>query len=224
MLTELKSQLHNLEQQISQKKGQLSLLSNQISEANNKLMDNEDKEMTYRQAIEVLDVAQERIRNTIKTGFEGLVTKGLETVFGSGHGMMLEFGRRGVLQEAEFKLIRPNCPTPVPYKNSTSGGEFDVIACALRIVVLELFSRNNKSPLLLDEPFKCVVSTEYRELCARFIMEINKQINRQILMITPDEAFIPFADNVIDFEKLEKEIPIKVESQPKRKRKKTLDK
>ena len=94
-----------------------------------------------------------------------------------------------------------NIPTMI---YESAGGEIDVVALALRSVILELYQRKDKSPFIADEPFK-FVSPEYMTNAGMFIQTLNEKMGRQILIVTHKEELAGFADNLIEIEKLKGE-------------------
>jgi len=196
MLTQIAGKIKTLQAEVNQASGQIKLLDEQLNDLNNALMTNENNEMVYKQAVEILDLVQQSVRGIVKGGFENLITKALMTVFGDGYEFSLDFDRRGNIQEAEFKLKFPDNDVPINPKHNYAGGEKDVLTMTLRLVVLELFQRKNKSVLLLDEPTRCV-SIEYQEACGKFLQEISHQINRQIILVTHSEELAKYGDKNI---------------------------
>ena len=201
MINRIQNKLTQLKDSITSKKGQIDLLSNQISQASTRLNHIEVDRDTSKKAVEVLDLVQGSIRKLIKDGFETVVTNALQTIYGDDFGFLLEFGRRGNLQEVDFKVINKTLNKSHDPKNVVAGGEIDVIALALRVVILELYQRVNKSPFIADESFK-FVSSDYVIAAGNFLQVLNEKMGRQILMVTHKKELLEIADNVIDIEKI----------------------
>lgn len=205
-MIEIQNKIETLGREVSSISGQMNLLSKQIGEAELKLAVIEKKRVIYKKAVEVLDLVQQTIRKIIKDGFESVVANALQTIYGAGFKFNLEFGRRGNLQEAYFIVTNDTLSKPHDPKSVSAGGELDVIAFALRVVILELYQRTNKAPLICDEPFKSVSSSEYINASGRFLQTLNEKIERQVILVTHQYELEKYADNFIDIENLTKEI------------------
>lgn len=199
MINKIQDKLTQLKDSITSKKGQIDLLSNQITQASIRLDEIEIDRDISKKAIEVLDLAQGSIRKLIKDGFETIVTNALQTIYGDDFNFQLEFGRRGNLQEVDFKVINKTLNKSHDPKNVTAGGEIDVIAFALRVVILELYQKVNKSPFISDEPFK-FISPEYVPEAGRFLEAMNSKMGRQIILITHKTQLLEIADNILKIE------------------------
>lgn len=202
MIHKIEHKLSQLKDSITSRRGQIDLLNNQITQALSRLDEIEINRDISKKAVEVLDIVQGNIRNIIKDGFETVVTNALQTIYGDDFGFILEFGRRGNLQEVDFKVINKTLNKSHDPQNVTAGGEIDVIALALKVVILELYQKVNKSPFITDEPFKFVSSEKYVSASGRFLQSLNEKMGRQIIMVTHKTALIDVADNVIELEKI----------------------
>jgi len=196
MINKIQTKLTQLKDDITSRNGQISLLNSQISTASVKIDGIEIERDTSKKAVEVLDIVQQSVRGLIKNGFETVVTNALQTIYGDEFNFQLEFGRRGNLQEVYFKIINSTLSQSHDIEDVTAGGEIDVIALALKIVILELYQKVNKSPLISDEPFK-FISLEYVYAAGKFIQMLNEKMNRQIILVTHKEKLLEFADNII---------------------------
>lgn len=203
-LNEFKIKIDGLKSQIDSLSGQKDLLTSQLNTANSAIKSLAEKKITNLKAVEVLDIAQNSIRGLIKNSFESVVTSGLRSIYGDKFSFELDFGRRGNLMEAYFLIKNTHLQQAHDIKNTNAGGELDIISLGLRTVVLELFQKNNKAPLILDEPFKHVASVEYLEASGQFLKSLNSKMNRQIIMIAHEPELYPYVDNLIDVETLTK--------------------
>ena len=201
MINKIEAKLTELKNNIISTEGKVSLLSTQLDNAQIKLAEIDVNRDIYKKAVEVLDIAQQNVRKLIKDGFEGVVTNALQTVFGEEFGFELEFGRRGNLQEVDFKVINSSLQNSHDPQNVTAGGEIDVIALALKVVILELYQKVNKSPFISDEPFK-FVSPDYVELAGGFLQVLNEKMRRQVIMVTHKRSLLEMADNIIEVENI----------------------
>jgi len=201
MITKIKNTIELLQKEITSLEGQERLLNTQIEEDMIELKSIKINRENFKQSIEILDLAQKQIRSVIKSGFQSVVTNALQTIFGKDFYFELEFGRRGNLQEAYFTIKNntlKNSHNPI---DVLAGGGKDIISLSLRTVILELFQKKNKSPLIADEPLK-FVSPEFINSAGMFIQTLNEKMSRQIIIVTHKEGLKEFADNVIDVENL----------------------
>ncbi len=201
MINQIESKIDALRKDVHALEGQSDLLKQQIEEDESKLVVIEKNRDIYKKAVEVLDLVQQTVRKVIKDGFQSVVTNALQTIFGSDFHFELEFGRRGSLQEAYFRIKNKdiiNAHNPI---GTLEGGGNDVVALALRTVILELYQRKDKSPFICDEPFK-FVSPEFENASGLFIKTLEEKMGRQIIMVTHKKQLTEIASNVIDLEKI----------------------
>ncbi len=189
--------LNDLRNEQNQLKGKLDILSSQIQTAELDLEDSECTVKEYKQAIEVLDIAQKAVRETVQKGFEIIVSNALQTVFGQGYSLHLVYSRRGNLQQVDFVIKRPDLKEAYDPMDTSGGGAIDIVAIALRSVILELFQSKDKSPIILDEPFKHLSSGHLSQAGA-FLNALSKKLGRQIIMVSHKNELVGIADNTIE--------------------------
>jgi len=192
--------LNRLQNEQSQLQGKIEVLSNQIQEAELKLEEHKDTTEIYKQSVEVLDIAQEAVRETVQKGFETIVTNALQTVFGQGYALKLNYSRRGNLQQVDFVIQRPDLKEAYDPMDTSGGGAIDIVAIALRSVILELFQSKNKSPIILDECFKHL-SKGHLQQAGEFLNALSKKLNRQIILVTHKQELVEVATNAIEIKK-----------------------
>lgn len=137
-------------------------------------------------------------RDFVKTEVEQLVTQGLRGIFDD---TAIQFNINFVTKrnqvEAEFTLSRvgdeSNIQGDILY--TRGGGLADIISISLRIIIMQMMKI--KGPLILDEPGK-FISAQYISAFGKFLTDVSKTFDRQIIMITHNERLEAFADNVIE--------------------------
>lgn len=197
----LKNKLQTLNDEKNELQGQCSLLSNQVTNSEHKLEELNHNRELYRKSIELLTFVQLATKEKIKNEFKNLVSYALRYVFNKDYNFRLNFGRRGNLSELKFELKSPENDEYLELSpEGQAGGILDVVAMALRIVLLELYKPKIEGFLILDETLKHLhpIPTEYLERVGSFIKGINKKFHRQIIMITGREQLIKSADNLIE--------------------------
>ena len=187
-----------LEKEIYSLEGVHKSLMFTITELEEKVNTNcKDKEL-FLKCIEILDIAQKALQQKMKEGFEIVSTNALQSVFGIGHELELDFDRRGAIPEAKVFIKTPDMQEPHEPDDSNAGGQKDLIALILRIVVLGFVQPDGGTPLKLDEPFSQIDENSILHVgkCLKSIME---KFDRQIILITHQKDLLEFGDNCIEF-------------------------
>lgn len=150
----------------------------------------------YSQAQTVLHMVQQNISKKIKDMFDTVVTQALQFVVGHEYAFSMFFGVNRQFNDVTFAVTKQDMTIPYDLMTTSGGGIIDIIACALRIVLLELYQPRLHGPLLLDESFKHV-SQQYLQSIGRFLYYIAKRIDRQIILVSHRSALIDAGHNVI---------------------------
>jgi len=169
-----------------------------------KLTADKEKVEIYKSVNLLFEKASVIARKKIKDEIELLVTHGLQTIFEDPNiTFKVEFVSRRNQIEADFylewveqeKKIRGNIV------DSFGGGFIDIISMILRLVVLTLLG--NSGPLFLDEPFK-MLSKDYVINAGKFLVELSKTFNCQIIVVTHISELGDFASKTFDVKLNEK--------------------
>jgi len=135
-------------------------------------------------------------RDFVKIEVEQLVTQGLRGIFDdSTIQFNINFVTKRNQVEAEFTISHTGENVQRDIMYTRGGGLVDIISIALRIIIMQLLKV--KGPLILDEPGK-FISSQYIGAFGKFLTEVSKTFNRQIIMITHNEHLAAFADNMIE--------------------------
>lgn len=139
-------------------------------------------------------------RDHMKTEIENLVTQGLQIIFENPYlQFTIEFITKRNQTEAEFTIaeIHENnkIETGGEIISTRGGGVVDIISIALRIIIMQLL--HAKGPLILDEPAK-FVSAHYINNFGKFLTQISKTFDRQIIMVTHDAKLAEFASQIFE--------------------------
>ena len=196
-LNNLKNFISELDKDISSLKGKCSLLSEQIKDSKTQLDTNKIEKEKHQKAVEVLNFIQSQTQDKIKESFEEITTYALKYIYSSDYKFELEFDRRGNLGTMEFNIKTPDFTESANICDTSGGGIIDIVALALRMVLLEVSYPKIEGPIILDESLKHL-SKEYREKASNFLNEINKKLNRQIIMITHAEEFKDSKYNLLE--------------------------
>jgi len=188
--------VNNLGEDVSRLKGQTEVLEKRKGEIESRLAEMKAEEELYLKATELLTVAQEAVRQGIKKSFEDIITFALQFILGSDYAFDMEFGRRGNLQEVDFKVRNMNLKEPADPIETSGGGVVDIMSLALRVAILELHKPRIDGPLVLDESFKHL-SRQHLYAAGAFLKALTQRINRQIIMVSHKSEFEEMADNGI---------------------------
>lgn len=152
-------------------------------------------------ARELLEKCNILSREFVKVEVEQLVTQGLRVIFDDPVVKFnIEFEEKRNQTEAVFYLSTgdPDDRIEGDILYSHGGGLVDIISISLRIIIMQLLKL--EGPLILDEPGKNI-SVQYIDAFGKFLVNVSKAFDRQIIMITHNGALANCADNTIEVEK-----------------------
>lgn len=157
---------------------------------------------TLEKVVIFLNSLGESRQNEAQTTIEELVTRGLQMIFDDSLSFHIVPVVKASANGVEF-YVRSSHDGHVletPVLDSRGGGLAATVGFLLRVVVMLLSQRVSSSSLLLvlDETF-AHVSDDYLESLGQFLQELVTRTDVQILMVTHQEALIPFGDQVYRF-------------------------
>ena len=194
-LIELENKLKELTSKVGSLQGQFSLLNEQCVTSVQKIEQSDHKKELYRKAVELLIIVEKSTKETLKKGFEEIVTYALTYILNDDrYGLKLRFGRRGNLQEVYFDTLTPKCEEA----HKPGGFVSDILGLTLRISLMELTRPKIEGFLVLDEPFKAIDSSGNLERAGSFLKAINRRINRQLIVISHKKEMMINADKTIE--------------------------
>jgi DNA repair exonuclease SbcCD ATPase subunit len=125
---------------------------------------------------------------------EGLVTRGLQTIFDESLTFHVVQSIRAGQAQVEFVIRSAHGDQVVetPVMDARGGGMAAVVGLLLRLVVL-LLTPGARRVLFLDETFG-MVSREYETRVAEFLREVCDKAAVQVILVTHSDAFDDFAD------------------------------
>ncbi|MHB1166982.1 MAG: P-loop NTPase family protein [Carboxydocellales bacterium] len=136
----------------------------------------------------LLQKTSDYARQQAKTRFEEVVSEALNVVYGGNHSFVIDLVVRSDRPEVDWYLDGRKLEKP---DYDRGGGKIDIITLALRLAILEL--RQEEGPLMLDEIGKHV-DAEAAVNLAYFLHEYSRRFERQIILITHNEALAGIAD------------------------------
>lgn len=166
----------------------------------------EELEMV-RQARQFLLSFSENLRDKVKERLESIVNTALKAVF--------------VDEQNEFKIIPKQTKNGIvydlfgvtnglitPLQDSNAGGFMDIVAMALQIAFLRLFSNRLRQTMILDEPFKNLDKNRIVLAC-QWLKLVSQEFDIQFIIVTHIDDLIDNADKVFRFVKIAGETQVR---------------
>jgi len=140
----------------------------------------------------LLQKTSDYARQQIKGRIEEIVSQALNIVYGGDHKFTIDLAVRSNRPEADYFLFDGNTTVKLEKPDySQGGGKINIITIALRLGIDELVG--DVGPLLLDE-IGSNVDEEAAVNLAYFLKEYGIKFNRQIVLITHNDALADVAD------------------------------
>lgn len=188
----LKTDIRALQQKIAVMTGERDILLAQRREAEAQRQKAQAELGINDQVQILLQKTSEFARQQAKRRIEEIVTSALSVVFDRPYQFRISLEVRGNRPEVDYWLHSGEILTQLkPPDYDKGGGVIDVITLALRLAIGEL--TNLSGPIFLDEVGKHV-SAEYAPYVAFFLKEYSEKFNRQIILITHNEALAEIGD------------------------------
>ena len=146
--------------------------------------------------IEVFQLLSELKKKQVKKKIEGLVTKGLRTIFEREDYRfeILMEQKRGVMTAKPLLYSRfGKDEFASEIMDAHGGGLVNVISFILQVIVLLSVKPRLERVMIVDEPFENV-SKEYLSNVAEFLKYLNEITGMQFIMITHKPEFLDVAD------------------------------
>jgi len=197
---DIKKQIQILESEVNSLKGKTELLNKQLEDSIIKQKDLQSQQILNQKSTELLHLVKKITQDKIKEMFENVVTEALNYIYQSNdYKFELEFDKRGSLPTLKFNVKTPEMQENHDILSVSAGGNRDIIALALRFVLLEV----SKMPgfLILDEPIRRLDNEETINQTMKFIKELQTRTKRQIIIIAHEQEVVDNADNSITIPK-----------------------
>lgn len=138
-------------------------------------------EATAEQVAALLQSYSEQEQADLHARIEGLVTQGLQAVFGEELGFRMQPGNERGQATLRFTVTGHGVETDV--LEARGGGLAAVIGFLLRVIVTALHPGSPRRFFVLDETFG-MVSSEFQEELGRFIRRLCDEAELQVLLVT----------------------------------------
>lgn len=155
----------------------------------------------HAQVVSLLNTIGEDRQNLAQQQIEGIVTKGLQTIFESNLTFHAVSSYKANAAHLEFvvrshRLDGTTMDTPI--LDAMGGGLASIVGFLLRVVQIMLSPQSVSRTLILDETF-AAVSAEYEVRLSDFIRELIDKTDLQVILVTHSTAFSDNADRVYHF-------------------------
>lgn len=181
--------------QLDQRVGERRSLLDRQREVDEELADLAEQEVSAQEAATVLASYGDLRTQSLMERLEGVVTHGLDAVFGAGElTFRITQDRRGSSPTAILSVVSmiDGEQVETSVMDSRGGGVAAVIGALLRVVVL-LWRKGAVHTLFLDETF-AQLSEGYEQPMAEFLRKLVDMTDIQIVMITHSHGFDDVAD------------------------------
>lgn len=185
---QLEQQFKTLSSKKASLEGKVALLSEQIKSGREIIEKQSSDIALYKKCVEFIQFVSTSNQEIVKKSFENIVSNALNYVFADESYFKLEFGRRGNLADLDFNIVTAEKKEPGNLLDSESGGKVDIVALALRLVLLKI--TNNPGFIFFDESFSRVRGKQQLINASTFLQFIYEKFNRQIFLCTDQEEFV----------------------------------
>lgn len=196
-MTDFDKRLDKVRSQLNQKYGKAKAVEADIARVSEEIERLELDIDAYSKAIVVLNSVGDQRQKNLQNSIEQLVTKGLQSIFAPNLSFHIVQTTKGNNQSIEF-IIRTATSMgtfiDTSVMSARGGGMVAVVSFLLRIVMLLLSPRVQKTKLLfLDEAFSHL-SEDYIPLMAGFLRDLVDKTGIQIILVTHTPALGEEAD------------------------------
>lgn len=137
-------------------------------------------------AQKLVQTAAEQVQTSAHSRIANVVSHCLNAVFGEdAYGFKINFSKKRGKTEAELCFTLKG--KELDPTTASGGGAVDVAAFALRLACLTLSTPRRRKLLVADEPWKFVNGEVYQERVGQLLMELSKDMNIQMLIVSDDD-------------------------------------
>ncbi|MHA1757029.1 MAG: hypothetical protein ACTSVV_09680 [Promethearchaeota archaeon] len=164
------------------------------------IKDLENKNNIYNKCIQLLQSVYEVIKKIVKARFERIISSALKLI-SPNQSFEIEYVNRRGKVDADFK-IPININGKIIKTNplyAKGGAVVDIVCLILRIIYLVFFEPPLNRILVLDESLRFLSSDNSIKI-SKFLHQICRLFDLQIIFITQDEKMTQYADKIIRVE------------------------
>ncbi len=189
-LADLETRTTTMREDLTTQKAKLAALGDQRDEAYAVIARTEDDNEVTVKARLLLESYSELEQRVLRDKVEGLVTAGLQTIFGSGYFFAVEVKTLRGQAAMEF-TVRKDGVISDPM-DSHGGGLVNIVSMVLRLVIVALTPGLGRT-VVLDEPF-AHLSQGYIEGVSKFIRGIVDSTGIQLIIVSHEAEIAEVAD------------------------------
>jgi len=182
--------LNNLQKQYVLKNADYEAQKRQLKSLEDELASASGKSDILAKAGQILNMMADSQRKDACKKLEDVCSYALQYATGRNLKMNIEMGMLRNKVAAEISVVKPDTGVENFPMDGGGGGLADIIAMALRFVLLSTYQAENKKPIdgpvILDEPAKNV-SSDYIENVSNFLLNATEDFGRQIILSTHNE-------------------------------------
>jgi DNA repair ATPase RecN len=189
-----------MKDEYNQRKAQRAILRDQKVNLETKIQKDREQKLQLELVSALLVKTADSAREAGRQRMEKVVTRALQSIFGSDFSFEIVLDESGGKPVAKFLVCSPGENGDIVKnepQDSRGGGINDIVAFALQVAVLVVYNEPKiQGPIVLDEPGKHV-SEEYVVKFGEFLDFISKTFNRQIFMVTHQPHLALTADKTL---------------------------
>lgn len=199
-LDRLKHEVSKFENSYNREVAQRDILTEQKENLERKIEKDKKRKLELEKVSALLVKTADVSREAGRERMEKVVTRALQSVFGSDFSFKIELDESGGKPVARFLVCsvgENGDPIETEPQDSRGGGINDIVAFALQVATLVVYNEPKiQGPIVLDEPGKHV-SEEYVVKFGEFLDFISKTFGRQIIMVTHQPHLALTADKTL---------------------------
>lgn len=189
-LQEIEQRAQTWRDSLVKRTGELDALRKQHERAELTMKTERDDQALTIKARLLLEQYSEIEQEQLKEKVTALVSRGLQTIFGTEYAFRIEMKTLRKQAAMEFTIIRELVERDP--MDSHGGGLVNVIALVLRLTIVALTPGLSRT-VVLDEPF-AQLSQGYIDGMGRFIRELVDATGMQLLIVSHEEEIAEVAD------------------------------
>lgn len=199
--TDLLSEVQQRRREIDFKLGQRQSLQERAETLATDIEGLQELSVVLDQVTVLLNSIGEDKQQQAQEQIEGIITRGLQSIFGETFSFHIVQTMKGKSASVEFFIRTHLDDTAIetPVLESHGGGLAAIVGFLLRVTVMLLDKGSDKANvIILDETFG-MVSDEYLDPLAEFIRDLVDKANIQVIMVSHQPMWEEYADKTYRF-------------------------
>lgn len=185
--------LTRYEKFLSQKKATKELLENKIQKLNTEVKEHREYLENLEEALDVMNTVGILAQQEFEEVVEVLVTQALRFVFGDNHSFEIDSEVSHNQPEINMYIVIDG-ERFSPKDDEFSGGQANVVAFALRVILWAIQYEKTRPTLVFDEPFRCLHGLRNIESVKKMIQYLSETLSLQFIIVTQESELADIAD------------------------------